>query len=175
MTSKRQIVTYIYDDVLEISKENQSTLFSKNYDTVTKLRNISPKTLAKLCENGDITENTSDMINAFQTWCTSRRTAGLLMPGSLTDWQTALTAETLNDCDFKVDVPPPVNPMKSTLSVKLADYPYFKGSQAGWLDFKQAFIATATLAGLGELFDVSDLTAHELRRQTDTEYDMNCP
>ena len=173
MTSKREIVIYILGEVLEFSNEKQEKLIAKGYDTVTKLRNISPKTLSKLCDNGDINELESDMITAFQTWCAGRRSAGLLMPGSLAQWGESLNTETLNDCDFKVDASPPEETPKTTLAVKLSDYPHFKGSQASWLDFKQAFIATAMLAGLGYLLDVTDMNLHEYRRQTDPKYDMN--
>ena len=173
MTTKKDVVIYILEEVLEFSNEKPALLIAKGVDTVTKLRNVSAKTLSKLCDNGDITELEQDMISVFQQWCNNRRHAGLLLPGSLAEWRNTLTTETLNDCDFKVEPSPSEEISKSTLAVKLADYPHFKGSQSNWLDFKQTFIATAGLAGLGYLLDVTDMEAHSLRRLEDSKYDMN--
>ena len=181
-TSKKDTVIYILEEVLEFPAEKTEKLISKNCDTFTKLRNISAKTLQKLCDNGELSDVECDMISAFQDWCTSRRDAGVIMPSSLSEWRTSLTTETLNDGEFKeknkdkVQISTSENlVLKSTLSVKLSDYPYFKGSQNSWLDFKQAFIATATLAGLGHLFDVSvDIEEHLEKRRNDPTYNMNC-
>ena len=180
-TSKKDTVIYILEEVLEFSPEKAEKVLSKGYDTFTKLRSISAKTLQKLCDNGDLLDVECDMISTFQSWCTSRRDAGVLMPGSLSEWRTSLTQETLHEREFKeknkdtVPFSTSENPVvKSTLSVKLSDYPNFKGSQSSWLDFKQAFIATATLAGLGHLFDVSvDIEEHLEKRHNDPSYDMN--
>lgn len=179
MTStKREIVMYVLKDVLEFQESKAEALIDgATLNTVARLLRITPKTLDSLVGRKVITESDRDSLEALLHWYQQRRSSGLLLPATLEEWRQTLTADNIDDVSTVTMMPAPGSagkvdkPRTSTISVKLQDYPIFKGTQTGWLDFKQAFTATALLSPVGPLLSVTDLEEHEKKRESDADYD----
>jgi hypothetical protein len=96
----------------------------------------------------------------------------------LEEWQKTLTADNIDDTrTINANTIPDsagstTMPRTSTISVKLSDFPIFKGGQTGWNDFKQAFTATALLSPIGPLLFVENLEEHQQKGESDANYDM---
>ena len=178
-SSKREIVMYILHDVLEISQANATAVIDgASLNTVARLLRVSPKTLDSLVESNVITVGDRDLLSALLQWYQLRRSAGKLLPSMLKEWQKMLTADNIDDTrTINANTIPDsagstTMPRTSTISVKLSDYPIFKGGQTGWNDFKQAFTATALLSPIGPLLFVENLEEHQQKRESDANYDM---
>jgi hypothetical protein len=180
MTSRKSVVQYILNEVLELSPETTKKLIEEHeYNTVVKLRNASERTLLQLVEQNSITTNDQDMLVLFQNWYHARRAAGILIPGSLKEWKETLTADNVDDFQDDISKKHQEHPLEvvkpsrtSTVSVRLSDYPIFRGTQQTWNDFKQTFVATALLTQVGCLLDVQDMEEHKKKRESDPDYDM---
>ncbi len=146
---KKEIVSYVLKDVLELSDESVKILIKDNgYDTVRKLATISDWMLENLLEIGALKATDVDQLPAFREWYVEQRTHPNLLPSTMDQWREMLTADKFDDYRFKktpVQSVPDINLSNPTrtadISIKLSDYPVFGGSMSQWLTFKKLFKA----------------------------------
>ena len=179
--NKKEIVSYVLKDVLELSDESVEILIKDNgYDTVRKLATISDRMLENLLEIGALKATDVDQWPAFREWYVEQRTHPNLLPSTMDQWQETLTADKFDDYRFKktpVQSVPDINLSNPTrtadVSIKLSDYPVFGGSMSQWSTFKKLFKATAMLTPLGPLLNETDYALHDIKIKSDNTYNMN--
>ena len=179
--NKKEILSYVLKDVLELSDESVEILIKDNgYDTVRKLATISDRMLENLLEIGALKATDVDQLPAFREWYVEQCTHPNLLPSTMDQWREMLTADKYDDYRFKktpVQSVPDINLSNPTrmadVSIKLSDYPVFGGSMSQWSTFKKSFKATAMLTPLGPLLDETDYALHDIKIKSDNTYNMN--
>ena len=116
------------------------------------------------------------------TWIRQYRARGdNKLPKDLDDWKVQFTEEFRDQIVSGTETTPPTAVTdtgivatrdKSSMSVKIADFPAFNGHHDNWYAFRKEFEATVSMFyGNNELITVSDESKHTTRRATDATYD----